>query len=152
MDYDELDLRILKIIQKSSRSSIETISGEVGLSQPAVQRRLKKLRESKIITDEVALLSPKELGFKMTFIVSVIMEREQANILDSFKKRMIKHPNVQQCYYVTGQADFILILITKDMEEFEKITRELFMDNSHVRSFRTSITMGDNFTTLQLPL
>lgn len=87
----------------------------------------------------------------MTFLVSVVMEREQANVLDSFKKKVSNHPNVQQCYYVTGQADFIIIVLTRDMDEFELITRELFMDNSNVRSFSTSISMGQSMTSLNVP-
>lgn len=61
MQIDGLDKKILSLIQKNSRLSIENISAEIGLSQPAIQRRLKKLRSSDIITREVAVLNPKKI-------------------------------------------------------------------------------------------
>jgi len=117
-----------------------------------VLRRLKRLREDNVILREVVVVNPDALDLKMTFIVGVQMEREQASILDDFKHKAMAHPNVQQCYYVTGQADFILIILAKDMQEFELLSRELFMSNNNVRNFNTSIAMGKCKRSLELPV
>ena len=114
---------------------------EIGLSSPAVQKRLKKLRDTGVIEQEIAVLSPSKLGREMTVIVQVMLERESRRHLDAFKRSMRNAPAVQQCYYATGEADFILVVIVKDIQEYEKFTQEYFFDQSNVNKFTSSIVM-----------
>jgi Lrp/AsnC family transcriptional regulator, leucine-responsive regulatory protein len=66
---------------------------------------------------------------------------ERTQHIDGFKRTMLKHPNVQQCYYVTGEIDFILVVATRDLAEYEAFTREAFLSNRNVRSFTTYVVM-----------
>ncbi|MBB6186452.1 Lrp/AsnC ligand binding domain-containing protein [Rhodanobacter sp. MP7CTX1] len=75
----------------------------------------------------------------MTFIVGVELERERADMLDAFRKGARADPNVQQCYYVTGEADFILIVVARDVDDFESFTRRLLFDNANIRRFTTNV-------------
>jgi DNA-binding Lrp family transcriptional regulator len=77
----------------------------------------------------------------MTVIVEVVLERESRMHLDAFKQRMRSAPQVQQCYYTTGEADFILIVVTKDVKEYEAFTQEYFFDEANVSRFNTSVVM-----------
>jgi len=77
----------------------------------------------------------------MTFIVMVELERERIDQLDAFRRIVRKEVQVQQCYYVTGEADFTLICTARDMLDFEALTRRLFFENTNVRRFRTSVVM-----------
>ncbi|WP_432450245.1 Lrp/AsnC family transcriptional regulator [Aliiroseovarius marinus] len=138
---DDTDLHILRLVQSNSRLTADAISAEVNLSPPAVQKRLKKLRETGVIEREIAVLSPSKLGRDMTVIVEVNLERESRAHLDAFKKRMRDTPSVQQCYYTTGEADFLLILTVKDIKEYEAFTQTHFMDESNVSRFRTAVVM-----------
>ncbi|MBS9718363.1 Lrp/AsnC family transcriptional regulator [Pseudohalocynthiibacter aestuariivivens] len=138
---DELDLKILALVQDDARQTAERISDLIGLSPTAIQKRLKKLRDSKIIQKEIAVLDPGKLGQTMTAVVEVSLERENLSVLDAFKKRMRNAPQVQQCYYTTGEADFILVVVVKDIKAYETFTHEYFFGTPEISKFKTSIVM-----------
>lgn len=151
-DLDPLDIAILACLQADARTIAETIGAKVGLSAAAVQRRLKRLRETGVIEREVAVLNPGALGLAMTFVVMVEMERETLAVLDAFRRQVLAEDSVQQCYYVTGAADFVLIVTARDMGGFEAFTRRMFFDNPNVRHFTTSVAMDRVKVGLGLPL
>ncbi len=147
-----MDVAILSCLQADARTIAESIGAKVGLSAAAVQRRIKRLRETGVIEREVAVLSPQALGLSMTFVVMVEMERESLAVLDGFRRQVLADDNVQQCYYVTGNADFVLVVTCRDMAGFEAFTRRMFFDNPNVRHFTTSVAMDRVKTGLTLPL
>ncbi|MGR3759427.1 Lrp/AsnC family transcriptional regulator [Roseobacteraceae bacterium NS-SX3] len=149
---DETDLTILRTLQDDCRTGLEQLAHLCALSVPSVQRRLKRLREAKLIQKEIAVLDPARFDCKMTFIVHVELDRESLQQLDLFRKRAKAEPQVQQCYYVTGEADFILICTATDMQDFEALTHRLFFENSNVRRFRTSVAMERTKVGLSLPI
>lgn len=140
-DMDGKDLEILRLVQANARLTADAIGDEIGLSPPAVQKRLKKLRETGVIEKEIAIVSPAKVGREMTVIVQVMLERENRLHLDNFKRRMRSAPGVQQCYYTTGEADFILVVIVEDIKAYEAFTQEYFFDESNVSKFTSSIVM-----------
>ncbi len=148
---DDADRKLLEMIQENCRTGLEFLAGECGLSVPSVQRRLKKLRDNGTIQKEIGVLAPERLGYAMTFIVLVELEREALHQLETFQKRAKSDPQVQQCYYVTGEADFILICAARDMHDFEALTHRLFFEDSNVRRFRTSVVMGRTKVGLSVP-
>lgn len=139
---DKFDKAILNLVQENNRLTTETISEQVGLSPAAVQRRLKTLREKGVIAADVAVISQDAVGKPMTFIVQISLERERIDLFDDFKKRMRNNPQVQQCYYVTGTSDFIVILTAADMAEYEVFTQKFFFDDSNIKSFCTSVVLS----------
>lgn len=149
---DSFDCALLNLVQKDARMTAEAIGEQIGLSPASVHRRLKRLREEKVILSEVAILNGQMLEKSMTFIVSVEVERERVDLLDAFRKDMKSLPEVQQCYYVTGETDFILIIKVHDMEEYERFTKEAFFDNSNIRRFRTSVVMSEVKAGLGIPV
>lgn len=148
---DGKDRQLLDLLQQDARQSLETLADEVALSAPAVQRRIRRMRDAGIITGEVAVVEPAAVGLPMTFIVIVELERERAEQIDAFRRKMENEPRVQQCYYVTGEGDFVLIAVANDMDDFEALTRRLFFDDPNVRRFRTSVVMGRSFRSLSVP-
>lgn len=141
VDLDAHDLRILALYQRDTRIASETIGAEIGLSAAAVQRRLKRMRETGVIEAEIACVSPRAVGLPVTCIVNVDIDRETAADLARFKSRMLACEQVQQCYYVTGQADFVLIVLVADMESYEAFTRTHLLQDANVRSFTTHVVM-----------
>lgn len=152
VELDDADLTILRTLQEDCRIGLEQLAQQCSLSVPSVQRRLKRLRNSGLIQKEVAVLDPSRFDYKMTFVVLVELDRESLQQLDVFRKRARAEPQVQQCYYVTGEADFILVCAAQDMQDFEALTHRLFFDNSNVRRFRTSVVMGRTKVGLSLPI
>ena len=141
IELDPADRTLLALLQKDGRTALDRMADATGLSAATVQRRVKRLREAGVIARESAVLDPASLGWAMTFLVLVEMERERIDVLDAFRRRMRSEPQVQQCYYITGDADFALICLARDMADYEQLTRRLFFDDMNVRRFRTSVVM-----------
>lgn len=148
---DSFDRNILKIMQQSNRATSEQVAEQVGLSPAAVQRRLKRMREQGLIQADISVVNPKALGRAVTLVVQVSLERERADLMDAFKKEMSSNEAVQQCYYVTGSSDFILIVTAVDMEGYERFTRDTFFENTNVRSFQTNVVMDAVKVGLSVP-
>jgi len=145
MSTDQIDDRdrvLLTRLQRDARESLDTLAEAISLSVPAVQRRIRRLRERGIIQGDSARVDLANAGFAMQFIIQVELERERSNHIDAFRAKAAADPLVQQCYYVTGESDFVLIAWTRDMDEYERLTRRLFFDDANIRRFRTSIVMG----------
>lgn len=141
IELDPADRTLLALLQADGRTPLDRMADATGLSAATVQRRVKRLREAGVIEREAAVLDPASLGWAMTFLVLVEMERERIDVLDAFRRRMRSEPQVQQCYYITGDADFALICLARDMADYEQLTRRLFFDDMNVRRFRTSVVM-----------
>jgi len=149
---DKLDLRILAALQQNNLTTSEALGDAVGLSASAVQRRIKRLRDDKLIVRDTAVLDAAALGRPLTVIVSVSVDREASAVVESFRRRALASPNVQQCYYVTGEADFVLVIKAADMDEYHALARGLFLNDPNVRRFHTHVVMDSLKATLDVPL
>lgn len=149
---DDFDRAILTHLQQDSRLTAEALSKRVGLSAAACQKRVKRLRERGVIEREIAVLSPRAVGRGLTLVVDVTLASERAEFLDAFKTAMRAAPEVMQCYYVTGEADFVLILTARDMADYEAFTRRHFFAESNVQRFNTKVVMDRVKATLSVLL
>ena len=149
---DNLDLKLLDLIQVNNRLTADQLSEDVCLSSSACQRRLKRLREDGVIESEVAIISPAKVGRRLTMIVEVTLERERPDIIDTFKKLMINTPEVQQCYYVTGSVDLIVILTVQDIEDYNDFSKRFFFEDSNIRRFNTLVVTDRVKTGFYVPV
>lgn len=138
---DRLDRRILAMIQENNLLPHRQIADSVGLSTPAVTRRLKRLRADGVIREDVSVLDTEKLERPLTIIVTVVVESEQVEGLDAMREAFSRCPQIQHCHYVTGEADFILIFNVADMAEYEELTRKLFFKSGNVKRFTTFVSM-----------
>lgn len=150
--HADTDLTIMRLLQANARERLETIAAETGLSVATVQRRIRSLKAEGAITGEEAIVSPKAVGFSMTFLVMVELERERIDQIDAFRRKVRAEPQVQQCYYITGDADFALIVLARDMEDYEKFTQRLFFRDSNVKRFRSSVVMDRTKVSMNVPI
>ena len=141
VDLDRFDLAILGILQKDNRTPQRSIAEEIGLSAPAVQRRIRRMEETGTIIANVAVVDPSHVRQEITVFVEVEMHSEFGTTHDETKKSFVDAPEVQQCYYVTGEVDFILLVIVRTMADYEAITRRLFFSNKNVKRFRSFVAM-----------
>jgi Lrp/AsnC family leucine-responsive transcriptional regulator len=151
-NLDQIDFKILAALQSNNMTSQRDIGNEVGLSAPAVQRRIKRLREIGAIHRDVSILNPDYLGSPITIVVQVEMETDKIEQINKVKDKFKTTPQVQQCFYVTGQTDFVLVIVVYTMKEYEALTHELFFNNPSVKQFNTSIAMDIVKTGLAIPL
>lgn len=148
---DRMDRAILDILQRDNKTPQRKIAEMVNLSAPAVQRRVKRLEENGTIQANIAVVDPTRLGQAMTLIVHVEMESERTDLYEIAQRSFASAKEVQQCYYVTGESDFILIVTVRSMQEYEELTRRLFFKNNNVKHFRTYVTMNRVKVGLSVP-
>jgi len=141
MPVDQLDRKILRRYQANTRVAAEAIAAEVGLSTAAVQRRLRRMRQNGVIRQEAAVIDSRALGLAVTCLVAVELLRESGSGIQRFKTKIARYPEVQQCYYVTGTYDFLLVVLAKDMQAYEAFTRKALLDDANVRSFTTHVVL-----------
>ena len=149
---DRADRTLIACLQENARLGVDRLSELSGLSAATVHRRLKRLNETGVIEREIAVVNPDRLGRQMVFVVMVELERERLDQVDAFRRVARAEPQVQQCYYVTGEADFTLICTARDMADFEALTHRLFFENANVRKFRTSVVMDRVKVGLSVPV
>lgn len=151
MSLDDFDFALLDAIQRDATLSQVELGTRVNLSSAAVNRRLKKLTEDGVIRKTVTLVEPAQLGYSLTIIAEVEVESERLDLLDTMKRCFIACPQVQQCYYVAGECDFVLVFLVKDMAQYTTLTRELFFENNNVKRFKTLVSMSNIKLGLEVP-
>ncbi|MGF6878035.1 AsnC family transcriptional regulator [Paraburkholderia sp. RAU2J] len=152
LELDDFDLKILEIVQRNNQTPHREIGQQINLSVPSVARRLQRLRGTGVIASDRSVLNPDALGTRITVIAHVSAENEAIELLDEMRARFEACEQVQQCYYVTGDVDFILILCCRDMAEYTALTRSLFFAEGNVKSFRTFVAMERVKITLNVPV
>ncbi|KVK74682.1 AsnC family transcriptional regulator [Burkholderia ubonensis] len=139
---DAFDRKLLMEVQRDAQTPQNELGARVNLSTAAVNRRLRRLAEDGVIERYTAVVAPEKVGYALTIVVNVEMESEQIDQIDAMKRTFERCPQVQQCYYVTGEWDFVLILTVRDMDQYNALTRQLFFSNNNVKRFKTLVSMG----------
>jgi Lrp/AsnC family leucine-responsive transcriptional regulator len=152
MNFDKIDARLLDLVQRNNRLTSEELGESVGLSATGVQRRLKRLRAEGIIESDVSIISPKAIGRNVTMLVLVSLERERADIIDRFKQAIRNTKEVMSGFYVTGDADFVLVITANSMEDYEVFTRRFFYENADIKWFKTMVVMDRVKAGFTLPI
>ena len=151
-ELDRIDIGILQAVQQNNRLTSEELGERVGLSATACQRRLKRLRAEGVIESDISVISPKAVSRPVSMLVLVSPERERADIVDKFKAAIRSTPEVMIGYYVTGDADFVLLITAKDMEDYERFTRRFFYENHDIKGFKTMVVMDRVKASFALPI
>ncbi|KNY13271.1 ArsR family transcriptional regulator [Shinella sp. SUS2] len=131
----------MELVQKNNRLTSDVIGEQVGLSPTACQRRLKRLRSEGIIEADVSIVSAKAVGRPIQMLVLVTLERERIDIIDKFKKEIKSSAEIATGFYITGDADFLLYITARSMEDYEEYTRQFFYDNPHIKSVKTMVVV-----------
>ena len=138
---DDFDLRLLALLQQDAQRPIPALAEQVGLSAPACYRRIRRLRESGAIAREIALVRPRTLGWPLSMIVLVTLEREGVRTVDEMMRVLRAVPEVVEAWNVTGDDDFVVRMVARDMESYDELARNLFAADERVRSFKTLVVI-----------
>ena len=152
MHLDEFDRILLHEMQGNSRQTTEQLASKVGLSASAVQRRLKRLRESRVIENEIAILSTSAVGEFLAIVVEIEFEQENMRLIQQFKELMKSRNEVTQCYQTAGRTDFILVVVVRDINEYNAFAKECFLQNKHLKRYQTNVVLDHVKVGLQLPI
>lgn len=149
---DDVDRQLLEAVQADARVPQAALGARVGLSAAAVNRRLRRLTDDGYIARTTTVLEPERLDHPLTVLAQVEVESEQAAPLDQVRAMFVGCPQVQQCYQVTGECDFVLVFVVRDMQQYLELTRQLFYGHPNVKRFKTLVALDRAKVTLDVPL
>ncbi|HEY2707349.1 MAG TPA: Lrp/AsnC family transcriptional regulator [Caulobacteraceae bacterium] len=152
MELDRFDRQLLNLVQENAHQTAEQLAETVGLSASAIQRRLRRLRESGVIVRDIAQVDPRKVGRPTFFVVALQVERERPELLAQLRKWLAREDAIQQAFYVTGEADFMLIVAAQDTEAYEALTARLVSENPNVKRFTTHVALSLIKTGLAIPI
>jgi len=101
---------------------------------------VSRLRDNGVIDKVVALLNPEAVGKCLCLIVEVTMERDARDLYKRFESRVVSSTQVTQCYQVTGEIDFVLMLTVRDMDEYDEFCNSVLYADDNLKKFRTLIS------------
>ncbi len=149
---DEIDRRILEVLQDDARISNVDLAGRVGLSASPCLRRVRDLEERGIVRSYVALLDPGAVGLGVSVFVQVSLERQADHGLETFEKRILERPEVLECYLMTGDADYLLRVVVPDVAAFERFLLDHLTRIPGVSSVKSSFALKQVKYRTSLPL
>ncbi len=151
-DLDPFDVAILNALQANARMSSVAMADEVHLSSSQITRRLRRLEETGVIRRYAALLEPAALGLGLMAFTSISLDVQTKDTAHDFHQAMLKLPAVLECYSTTGDADFLIKIVSRDLASFSDLLMNDIMPLPHVRNVRSSIVLSElkNTTTLEL--
>ena len=152
MNLDHFDRQLLNLVQDDAGRTAEQLAEQVALSPSAIQRRLRRMREEGVIVRQTAIVDPQRVGRPTFFIVSLQVERERPELLSQLRKWLAAQEHVQQAFYVTGEADFILVVSAPDTETYDALMGRLVAENPNVSKFITNVALGVVKRGLSVPI
>lgn len=142
---DKLDTHILRILQCDGRKTYDLIAAEVGLSASAVLRRVKRLEDTGIIERYVALVKPERVGLGLTAYINVRLEKHaqshKRSPMDLFRASVLTWPEVVECAALTGEMDYLLRLVVKDMGAYSRFIMDTLLKHPSVQDCKTSFVL-----------
>jgi len=143
-DYkmDKLDLKILKMLQENSKITNLELSKRIGLSPAPTLERVKKLEQSGIIQSYHAKVDSTKIGLNVKTFVLVSLAWQKPNALDNFIEKINKIPEISECYIITGDADFILKIVCKDIPTYEKLLYKTLAQVEEIERLKTLMTLS----------
>ena len=151
-DLDEIDLRILRVLQKNGRITHSDLSEQVNLSPSACHRRVQRLEQDRVIRDYVALLDTRAAQRGTTVFVEISLSGQADELLDAFEKAVAKVPDVLECHLMAGSADYLLKVVARDSEEFARIHRQRLARLPGVLKMQSSFALKTVSKTTALPI
>ncbi len=140
---DRTDLRILDALQRDGRQSNQALADRVGISAAACWRRVKALEEDGVIQRYAALLSRPKLGLDLCAFVHISLARHVQESTVPFEQAVMERPEVMECFATTGDADFILRVVTTSIEAFDKFLEQFLFGLPQVSQVRSNIALRE---------
>ena len=133
---DDIDRRILTVLQRDAAQTNSELAQAVHVSPPTCLRRVKHLTDTGVITRRVALVDPSKIGPSLTVIVEISLDVQAAERMAEFEALVATEPAVLQCYRVAPGPDFVLIVQVGDMPAYHALAHRLFAAHANVRNVK----------------
>jgi DNA-binding Lrp family transcriptional regulator len=124
IDLDTLDRAILAVLAEDGRLSQVELAERIPLSSTAIARRIRALEEAGVIEGYSARISRRALGLTMTVIVSISLKSQSEDLLAAFERAVDAAPSIVSCHLMSGDDDYLLTVLARDLADFERIHKE----------------------------
>jgi len=152
MLLDELDVKILKILQAEARISNQELAERVGISPSPCLRRVRKLEQDGVIERYVTLVNPKAVGRGQHAFVEIRLEHQNRALTERFEAEVQKFPEVLECYLVAGEWDYVLRVVVPDLEELRNFHMNKLGKVPGITNVKSNICMKQAKFSTELPL
>jgi Lrp/AsnC family leucine-responsive transcriptional regulator len=151
-EIDEIDRKIIAALQADGRLSILALAEMVGLSPSPCARRVRLLEEAGIISGYVAVVDQAKVGLPISVFASIKLERQREEELDRFSQAVARWPEVVDCFLMTGQRDYLLRIVVRDLEAYERFLKGKLTRLDGVASIESSFALGHVKKSNMLPI
>ena len=149
---DEIDRRILDVLQNNARIANVDLADRVGVSASPCWRRVREMEESGVIARYVTLVAPAALGLQVSVFVQVTLEKQIEGALEIFEEAVRLRPEVMECYLMTGDADYYLRVVVADLPAYERFLMDHLTRVPGIANIRSSFALKQVKYTTALPL
>ncbi|TXS89760.1 Lrp/AsnC family transcriptional regulator [Parahaliea aestuarii] len=146
------DLDILRLLQRDATLSTGEIAERVNLSQSPCWRRINRLEQEGIIQRRVALLDRDSLGMEVVVFATINLTSTGRQNLMSFEEDIVRHPEVMECYTMTGIWDYMLKIVTRDIRHYEEFVRNTLTASPAIRELHSHMAVTEIKNSTELPL
>jgi len=146
------DRRILALLQQNGRMTTQELADAVGLSTSACWRRVKALQESGVIDRYAAIVNARKAGFGLSSMVHVSLARHERQNVDQFIREVLRHPEVLECFATSGEADFHLRVVVRDIDAYNEFLDSFIFKLPGVSQVRSNIVLKEIKADTALPL
>ncbi len=141
---DEIDKKLLNVLQEDSRITIRELSEKLHLSTTPIHERIKKLERSGYIKQYITLIDPKKIGMNLVVYISVSLNKHTKEAIEAFEQEMYKLEEVKECYYISGSSDFLVKVHCENMDAFHDFITNKFSVISNITQFYSSFVMAES--------
>ncbi len=152
MNLDYIDIKILEALQRNARLSNIDLAQKVGLSPSPCLRRVKRLEKEKYISHYSAVIDQNLVGLPVNVFIQVSLSKQDEDSLAIFENKIVKSKEVMEAYLMTGDSDYLLRVVTSDLEAFEKFLKKHLTRIDSVSSIRSSFALKKVIQRTALPL
>lgn len=152
MEFSDPERALLREIQRDAAASLAELGDRAGMAQSTVWRKLQEFEAAGIVTGRVALLDPRKVGAGLCVFASVSLHDHAEEAVNAFARAVRDYPEIQECYAVSGTADYILKIRVADVEAYEQFMTHRLLRNPHVRSVVSSFALKEIKYATALPL
>jgi DNA-binding Lrp family transcriptional regulator len=149
---DTVDRQILNLLQDNAGLSNVELARRVGLAPATTLERVRKLKQQGLITALVALVDPAKVDLTTVAFVNVSLTRHGAEKVEAFRAHVESLPQVLECYHISGESDFLLKIVAKDIQSYESFLLNRFSEIPHIARIHTSFVLSTVKHRTRLPI
>ncbi|AGI24566.1 Lrp/AsnC family transcriptional regulator [Pseudomonas sp. MT3] len=152
VSLDAQDKKILALLQEEATLSTAEIAERIGLSQSPCWRRIQRLKDEGVIRKQVTLLDRKKIGLNTQIFAQVKLNAHGRNHLTDFARAIGEFPEVLECHVLMGAVDFMLRIVTEDVDAYERFFFERLSQVPGVQEINSIVALSEIKSTTSLPL